>query len=248
MKELKNLIKFCSLLTAVFLPLSVQAQILNMAIDYQPLNLPQGFTESLANCKKFADTVRIAKDNIEVSTEYRILPDGDRCRLLVEGQTNTLVHITQDCNLTTAEAKQYAHNLKVFALRKYSPFRDKERILHDQNYLSALQIMENRQLCQIKREKIDTTANIRQNLPSCTPSAEQEHNAGIIITRQITGEQNGMCQYKYTVLNNKPNAEYVFNCSWKPEQVQEYYTILETMVVPAEEGSDFSAVMRISAQ
>lgn len=231
----------------VFLPLSVQAQILNMAIDYQPLNLPQGFTESLANCKKFADTVQITKDNIEVSTEYRILPEGDKCRLLVEGQTNTLVHITQDCNLTIAEAKQYGHNLQVFASRKYSPFRDKNLILHDKNYLAALQIMENQRLCQIKRERIDTTSSIRQNLLSCTPITEQEHNTGIIITRQITGKQADMCKYKYTI-QPKPDIKYNFNCSWKLEQMQKYYTILETMVVPAEEGSDFSAAMRISAQ
>ena len=247
----KNLIK--TVLSANFLlfATSVNAQILSIGVDFEKLNLPEQFYQSLENCTKYSYVKPATSEDVSVSTTYSVAPaENNLCRLFVEGTTNVSVHITQECEFLREQAKAYANALRQYQAKGYSPRWDGNKIEADVDYQAAYAIMSNRQLCRFKRDKIDHTQKIRTQLPLCTPVKQTETTATITLNRQILGAEDELCRYIVTMQSNKntdkPSKQIVFNCKLDKQQVQQYVEILESAVVPEEEGYDFSAVQRLS--
>ncbi|MBR6355652.1 MAG: hypothetical protein IKR92_02250 [Alphaproteobacteria bacterium] len=253
MSALKNRIRtlFCAVALAFSLP--AQAQILGMGINFEKLNLPEPFLQNLEKCQTYKFMQTAANHDIEVKTTYSITPTENKlCRLYIEGHTNVLVHISQDCKLTLEQAKNYAEALRRYQAKGYSPRWDGHKIEKDLDYLAAYQIMSDRKLCRFVRQEVDFTKEIRKNLPQCTPTTQEEITAAIKVERQIQKAQDDKCLYsfKVTQLPSKDTAGTVrtigFNCALDSALRERYLQILEALVLPEEEGYDFSTVQRIS--
>ncbi len=251
LKYLTKAILCCFLLCAAN---HAKAQILGIGINFEQLNLPQEFYKSLKNCHAYSFQNPIKSDDIEVNTTYTIEPTAEKqCKLHIEGTTNTGVHITQDCSFTLAQATEYSNALHSYQSKGYSPRWDNRQIENDADYLAAYAIMSNRKICRFKRDKIDNTAEIRQNFPTCSAAKQTENTAAITATRKIVGKTEDLCHYQFVLQNNKTtpaetesSRQITFDCRLNAVQIRKYLQILEATVVPSEEGYDFSAIQRIS--
>ncbi|MBR1825740.1 MAG: hypothetical protein IJ770_04045 [Alphaproteobacteria bacterium] len=255
MSELKNLIKTVWSASFILLSFSANAQILGIGVDFEKLNLPEQFYQSLENCTKYTYIKPAVFEDVAVSTTYSVEPmQNGSCRLSVDGTTNVSVHIAQECELTREQAKAYADALRRYQQKGYSPHWDDDKIETDADYKAAYAIMSDRKLCRFKRDKIDHTQQIRINLPSCTPAKQTELTAAITVKRQIVGKDDEDCLYTFMMQNDKISAkdkqesdkQIVFECRLNKQQTEQYVQILEAAVVPEEEGYDFSAVQRVS--
>lgn len=245
---------------------SSRAQILNMSVNFAPLQLSEKFLQNLSECNIYAEEQSSELDGIKVKTSYMIggLKNGI-CSLTVVGESNTDVKITQTCSLTAEQARDYATHLRKYQIHKYSPRFDKQRIPADKDYQAALQIMTNSNLCRIMRDKVDTTKDIRDNLGKCQKAQTLQILPDLQITRKIVGNEDNLCRYDFQVIRSNPDVrelikimnnknanelknivkiQFYFSCSFDDSKVYEYLDILENQIVPEEEGLDFSAVQR----
>lgn len=260
MKELKKKIEFLAALA--LLPLSVNAQILDMSVDLSPLNLSDDFLRSLYYCKPYHGEKDSSYNGVTAKTVYDIAKtEKGECILKVGGLTNTSVQITQNCVLSAKQAQEYAELLSNFRAKGYKPRFDGDRINADEDYKKAFAVMNDRQICHVMRAAIDHTADIRANLAECKPVKNTENIAGDEVTREIMGKDGRKCRFNYTfrepapdtsgitpeALEKAPSLEapvYKYECRWNDKQLKEYLNILEAAVIPAEEGYDFTAADR----
>ena len=266
MKELKNLIKVIAVAVVLSLPYSAHAQILDMSVDLSPLQLTDDFLRSLYYCKLYHGEKTSSYEKINVKTVYDVLGMKDgKCQLKVEGFTNTSVHITQECNLTPEQAKEYADSLSNYQVNKFSPRFDEKRINSNEYYQKAMDIMGNPEICTILRDKIDHTSAIRANLPECLPVKKTEKILDSKVMREIVGKEEinerPMCHYRFTLWQPKPDTSHIspevlekapelrdvefnYDCFWDEITKQKYFDVLDAFVIPEEEGYDFYAVDR----
>lgn len=269
MKELKNLIRVLAVAVALSLPYSAHAQILDMSVDLSPLQLTDDFLRSLYYCKLYHGEKTSSYEKVQVKTVYDVLGMKDgKCQLKVEGFTNTSVHITQECNLTPEQAKEYADSLSNYQVNKFSPRFDEKRINSNEYYQKAMDIMGNPEVCTILRDKIDHTPEIRANLPECLPVKKTEQILDSKVMREIVGVEEvndkPMCHYRFTLWQPKPDTSHIspevlekapelrdvefnYDCMWDDIDKQKYFDILDAFVIPEEEGYDFYAVDRPNA-
>lgn len=224
-----------------------------MGINFEKLNLPEPFLQSLEQCSAYKFSHAATNNNVEVKTTYSVAPAENKlCRLHIEGHTNVSVHISQDCTLTHEQAKNYAEALRRYQAKRYSPRWDGHKIEKDPDYLAAYAIMSDRKLCRFMRQEVDYTKKIRENLPQCTPTTQEEITALIKVERQIQKAQNDKCLYSFriTQMPKKDTAGTAhtvgFNCALDSALRERYLQILEALILPQEEGYDFSTVQRIS--
>lgn len=253
MSALKNLIRIAFCMALILSSRPMHAQILGMGINFEKLNLPEPFLQNLENCTAYKFSQASTADEIKVKTTYSIAPDTDnRCHLHIDGETNVSVHISQDCRLTPEQAKTYAQALRDYQAKRYSPRWDGHRIEKDPDYLRAFAIMSDRQTCRFLRQKIDHTSEIRKNLTACKPTVQEEATASLKVERKIIKAENDKCLYTFQITQlNKDDAAGInsnisFTCKLDPERRDHYLKILENLVIPEEEGFDFSSVQRIS--
>ena len=253
MSVLKNLTKIIGLCFLIAGNISdSSAQILNMSLHFDKLNLSEEFLSNLELCRFFSYEDFKESQNVEVKTTYSVVGMKDNlCRLMVEGETNTQIKIVQTCALPLDKAKEYATALRNFQAKKYSPLKDKDIYLQDEDYLKAVAIMEDRNFCHVMRYDIDNTKQIRDNWVQCQPAQQSEVYINLEIIREILGNNNQGCGYMYSLqkktdVSNKPQYKFDFKCNFSDEQKEKYLQILQSNVMPMEEGLDFSSVMRIS--
>ena len=250
MSVLKKLIN-CAVLPLLCIITSAKAQILGIGVNFEKLNLPEEFLHSLQNCQTYKYEQPAAFENIKVNTIYNVITrDNGGCRLRVEGFTNTSVHIIQYCDLTAEKAAEYANALRRYQHKNFSPRWDGDKINSDEDYQAAYKIMADMSICRFHRDAIDNTALIRKNLPLCAPAEQTESSGNIKIRRQIIGTREEHCNYLFTVSQSSkeaPNSKTMsFSCRFDKAQSQRYLQILQSLVIEAEEGYDFSAVQRVS--
>lgn len=265
MKELKYLIK--ALACLLLLPTVADAQILNMGVNFEKLDLPAGFLQSLEKCAPYSGEKGYNRNDVKVNTVYQIIGmQNDLCVLKIDGSTNTSVNIHQECNLPLETAKTYAEALRRYQAKGYNPRWDEQYINKNRDYQTALEIMSDTKLCRFYRDKIDNTSVIRENLAACTPAEETEITAGLKVTRTIVGNEDESCRYRMTLQKAQTEEPLVktlsdnlddlvpeqlaliFECEFDKEKTDFYLQVLEAQVVPAEDGFDYSAAQRISPQ
>lgn len=260
MSALKNLIR----ISTVLLLYSGQgrAQILDMSVDFSPLQLSDDFLQSLSDCTPYQGAKNASYKNLEVRTVYNIAGIiDDKCVLKIDGYTNASVHITQTCSLTLDQAKEYSEALKNFQSKKYRPRFDQNNIAKDVDYKKAVRIMKNNKVCRFVRDEIDNTADIRKNLPDCISTESTENIMDSKVIRTINGFYDNKCHFSFKMWQPKPDTSHIapqilekappiddityhYDCEWTPEQIQSYIHILETFALPEEEGYNFHVIER----
>lgn len=244
------------------------AQILNMSGTQDPLDIPVDFLESMQNCQPYEKTVMSAPEGIVTKMIYKISgKKNNKCEIQIDGYTNVTVHITQSCQLTPEQASEYAGALSRFQEKNYPRYKNLKRILNDPDYISATEIMTNEELCSFHRDGIDETFEFRKKLSDCTPFKETQTLDSVDIEREITEYVNGSCKINVTFTQRLPNMElrakkitermwshidkfkeahYHYACAFDDDKRKEYLAVLEALVVPEEDGFDFSAVQRFT--
>lgn len=263
MRELKNLIKIMVIASSICLPSPSNAQILDMSVDLSPLQLTDDFLRSLYYCKPYHGEKTSSYKKVNVKTVYDVLGMSEgKCHLKVEGFSNTSVHITQDCLLTTEQAQKYADALSNYQIHKYSPRFDETRINADPNYQKAMDIMSDSEICNFLRDKIDHTSDVRANLTECLPIKNEQEILGTLVVREIVGKNDdGKCHFRFTYSEPKPDTsnikeevmdkikhlkstDFKYDCLWDDKTTEDYYNVLDAFVIPEEEGFDFQAIDR----
>lgn len=282
MKELKNLIKISALAGVVVWTNAVNAQILDMSVDLSSLRLTDDFLRSLYYCKPYHGEKSASYKKVRVKTVYDVSGMQDeKCKLKVEGFTNTSVHITQECSLTPEQAREYADSLSNYQAHNFNPRFDEQLINSNEHYQKAMKIMGNPDICTITRDKIDYTSEIRANLPECAPLKKTQEILGSKVTREIVGKEitkapdtrnvfqklinqnpeEEKCHFRFTYWEPKPDTsklspevlakapairdvEFKYDCMWDNKTLQDYYNVLDTFVIPEEQGYDFYAAER----
>ena len=266
MNALKYLISLLSVLYVALPTNPAAAQILAIDVYVDKLVLPQGFTQSLEQCKPYHAERPLRRKDVAVNNIYTIdgMKDG-LCELHITGITNSSVEIHQDCSLPADVAKTYAHVLQRFQDKGYSQRWDEYYVEKDADYQAALKIMSDPKYCSFLREEIDNTQNIRRNLLACKPAEQTEVVSGLEFSRQIIGLKGESCIYNFAVkktdkidhilLKKVPPATssyfsdtmfLKYTCAFSEKQAEQYLHILESEIIPAEEDFDYAAVWHIS--
>lgn len=247
---------------------SANAQILNMSGTQDRLNVPTDFLKSISECTPYETTVLSAPEGVETKMIYRVIGKiSDKCKIQIDGYTNVNVHIRQSCLLSEPQATEYASSISRFQSKQYLPRKHMKRMLHDEDYLKATEIMTNENICTFHRDRIDTTAEFRKKLSDCTPYSETQKLDSVDINREIKEKINDICKINITFTQRLPNMElrakkisprlwshidkfkeanYHYACAFNDDKRYEYTAILEALIVPEENGFDFSAVQRFS--
>ena len=245
---------------------SANAQILDIIGTKERLNVPQEFLTNLFNCKPFETTVKSAPDGVVTTMIYNVAGfENKKCVMQIDGYTGVNVHIMQKCAFTPEQAKTYANAVFKFQNKGYYSYKQFNLIEKDPDYLTASQIMTDSNICQFHRDKIDLTPVFRKKLAACQNYEEVQHLNSVDITRRIVQKNNDICRLQITFTQNLPDLElrsdkitpelqqhidsfkpavYNFNCAFSQEKKNEYLAILQALVVPEENGFDFSAVQR----
>lgn len=246
----------------------VNAQILNIEKLAPTLNLSDNFLNSLEKCTNHESEKSAFLDGADSRLSYKIeKKNNNTCSLQVVADTDHYVHIEQNCIFPMNIVKEYAVALRRFNEKKYSLFKDTFLINKDEDYQKATEIMQNLDFCRFKRSKIDNTKEIRENLPRCYRTKSEEFVENAIVTREIVGRDKDFnCGYHYTIWRPEttiekkffanvrnmfiPSNEMKFHylCSFDTEQKKEYLLLLESLVLPEEEGENFTAVSNFSSK
>ena len=246
----------------------VNAQILNMSDTQEYLSVPVDFLRSIKYCEVYEQTVMSAPEGVETKMVYKVNgPKDGKCDVQVDGYTNVNVHINQSCLFTMEQAEEYATSIDRYQNKHYYFHKDIDRILYDADYLAATKLMTNENICKFHRDGIDVTSEFRKKLAECTPYTETQKLESVDITREIKEMVNGICKIAVTFTQRLPNMElrakkitprmwehikkfkeahYPYSCSFNEKKRKEYLAVLEALVVPEEDGFDFSAVQRFS--
>ena len=252
----------------LLLPNTCFAQILNLLGTKEKLAVPVEFLVNMADCEPYETKVVSAPEGIKTETIYKVLGmKKGKCDFQIEGLTNSVVHITQKCSLTLEQADKYAEAIYNFQNKEYSSYKLRKQIYEDTDYIAASEIMTDEKLCRFHRDAIDQTADWRQNLQTCSPFKDSSQLNSVAVTRQVIGLVNDKCLFKVTftqklpdmkrrpekfslrvqhLIDNFNEADYQYVCEFNDEIKNEYIKLLETMVIPAEDGFDFSAVQRFT--
>lgn len=251
-----------------FLALPANAQILNMSDTQEYLSVPIDFLQSIHDCSAYEKTVMSAPEGVETKMVYKVNGlKNDKCEVTVDGYTNVNVHIKQSCLFTPEQAAEYASSISRYQSKHYYFHKDIDRILYDEDYLAATKLMTNDDICQFHRDGIDVTSEFRKKLADCIPYTETQKLESVDIKREIKELANGICKIDVTFTQRLPNMElradkitprmwkyidkfkeanYPYACAFNEFKRDEYLRILEALVVPEEDGFDFSAVQRFS--
>ncbi len=242
------------------------AQILDMIGTKDKLNVPPEFLSNLYDCTPFETTVKSAPDGVVTKMIYRVVGfENEKCVMQIDGYTNVNVHITQKCIFTHEQAQTYANAVFSFQNKGYYSYKEFNLIEKDPDYIAASAIMTNSDICRFHRDEIDLTPVFRKKLTACETYEEVQHLDSVDITRKIVQKNNDICKLQITFTQNLPDlrlradkitpelqkhidnfkpANYNFNCAFNQEKKNEYLAVLQSLVVPEEEGFDFSAVQR----
>ena len=254
---------FC-FIGSVFAP--ANAQILDMIGTKDRLNVPLEFLSDLYHCTPFETTLTSAPDGVVTKMIYRVIGlENKKCIMQIDGYTNVNVHITQKCSFTLEQAQTYATAISNFQSRGYYSYKEFNRIERDPDYIAASDIMTNSDICRFHRDKIDPTPVFREKLAACEKYEEVQHLDSVDITRRIVQKNNDVCRLQITFTQRLPDlelradkitpelqqhidkfkpADYNFSCGFNPKKTDEYLAVLQSLVVPEEDGFDFSAVQR----
>ena len=268
MLGLVNMRRFLYIFFLSFLTSQVNAQILNMSDTQEYLSVPIDFLKSIQDCNVYEQTVMSAPEGVETKMVYKVNgKKNGKCDVQIDGYTNVTVHINQSCLFTMEQAAEYANSIYRYQNKHYYFHKDLNRILYDPDYVAATKLMTDENICKFHRDGIDVTSEFRKKLADCTPYTETQHLESVDIVREIKAAVNGVCKIDVTFTQRLPNMElraekitsrmwehikkfkeahYPYSCSFNDDKRKEYLAVLEALVVPEEDGFDFSAVQRFS--
>lgn len=228
---------------------SVAAQILNLSAKGEWLPLDDDFLLNLADCIEDLRINSSDYNGVSTTNQYVIKKITDeQCEFKVLSKSNTGLNITQNCIFTKSEAYDYANALYRFWQKGYNLKRKNTQMLKDEDYLAAEKILKNDKICQVHRDALDFTKEFRVNLASCRAFENEENRGNSHIIRRIKGYQNEKCDLLWQIDVYEPKKiKLQYLCNLSDEQLQDYEAILQTDVIPAEDGLNFSAVERYTS-
>jgi len=236
-------------------PLMAAAQILNLATRGDLASLPLEFFLSLGSCENYEQAISTEDSGVSATTVYRVKKiDDNHCDLEVEAKTSIGVRIVQNCSFDKDKAYEYADSLYQFQSRKYNTRRFMEVALQDEDYQHAANIMSDEKYCHFFRDEIDNTKELREKLLSCEAVKNEETTGNLWIFREISGVKDDKCALSLTIRRVQKSGEkpedggLKYFCNFDEAQKKEYLAVLESMIIPAEKGYNFTSVQRFGTK
>ena len=236
-------------------PAMAAAQILNLATRGDLASLSLNFFLSLGNCEDYEQSINTEDSGVSATTVYRVKKtDNNHCKLEVEAKTSIGVRITQNCDFDKDKAYEYADALYQFQSKKYNTRRYMEYALQDEDYLRAADIMSNEKYCNFLRDEIDNTKGLRKSLANCEAIKNIETTGNLWIIREIEGIKDDKCAFNLTIrkahkIGDEPKQGGLkYFCLFDESLKKEYLSVLESMVIPAEKGYNFTSVQRFGSK
>ena len=240
---------------ALCYPLMATAQILNLATRGDLASLPLEFFISLGSCENYEQSINTEDSGVSATTVYMVKKiDDNHCDLEVEAKTSIGVRIVQNCSFDKDKAYEYADALYQFQSKKYNTRRYMKQALQDENYQKAADIMSNEKYCHFFRDEIDNTKELRQKLIDCEPIKNNETTGNLWLIREIIGKEDDKCVFSFTIKRDAKDKKSTesegvrYLCNFDEAVKKEYLAVLESMVILAEKGYNFTAVQRFGTK
>lgn len=235
----------------------------NTKSAFQNLSFSANFIKALPNCTPFTETRQ--ENGINITYELKGFNADNKC-LLSSKATHAGMEVTTNCLFTPSDLEIYAESLQ--ALQKImEKATSMDEIIFNENYLMAVGMQLDSEICTSIRSAYDPTKEVRKHLKDCTPYKEQvnvlEKNN---VTMEIVGKQGEKCKYIYQVHIKAPSQkemEKLFGaqeyqkmkefikdqtatteCDFSPSSVERYTRLLEETAIPAGDAYDTSIQMK----
>lgn len=241
---------------AFLLPITAQAQLLDLSKVLQPLAMSEVFLRRLSKCVPYEEEKVSQMLSYDINATYRIYGPTERkeCEFEFVSTTSLGFSASQICYLPPDIMESYVGAIKRLLGKPIYISNNPADMTEDPDYKIVAGITGNKQYCDFYRDPIDFTKKIRDNLMNCKPTWETQNTGLVDITRKIIGLSGSACHYEVAIsfkrsdLNNlsgslidliKQNMGYeeeqtfLYTCYLDEYDLGELRDIYASMVIPA---------------
>lgn len=239
----------------------LHAQMLDMSGLVSSLQLSDTFINRLEKCEPYQESKTAELMSIKMDMSYDIKGwQNEQCVIDMDSKiTDIKFHSNQHCSFTPEILSQLIPAMREMTKTKKYTLENLSEIISSEAYQTATGIMMNEEICQIRRDAIDMTKELRKKLENCEPYTEAQHVGPVTLTRSIRGMEDGKCSFSMHVLLQKPDlsqlsgkmvdtmekamkdvadSHYDINCRFDSAELREYISILNAQVIPEASGAE----------
>lgn len=239
---------------------SANAQTIDVSEYVNSIQMSKEFLSHLATCTPYEEDKSAGIVNVETGVSYKVIgPQADgKCEVRIDSQAVGMnINAYQICSFSKENLNEFVPAMLNLLKRKTYTLENMAEMFKDENYLTAMGIMMDEDICKIHRDAIDMTKNVREKLRNCESYTETQKLGPTELTRQIVGKSDELCIFNIHVLQKKPDfgaisgklAEemkelvkdmperyFDIKCKLSESEVSAYINILEAQIVPAIDG------------
>ncbi len=229
----------------------------NTKSAFKNLSFSDKFIKSLASCTPYKENRE--ENGINITYELKGYNANQECQLSSKA-THAGMEVLTQCLFSPLDLEIYVESLQNLQ-NLIANATSVEEIMSNDDYLAAVGMQLDPDICKSFRSAYDPTKEIRKHLKDCTPYKEQinvlEKNN---VTMEILGKQGETCRYIYQVQIKAPSQkdmekllgkdgyqkmkEFIKDqtatteCKFSPSSVKRYIKLLEETAIPAGDAHD----------
>lgn len=245
----------------LMMPLSAGAQMFDFSNSMQPIQMSEEFVGHLENCSPYTEDKSTDFMDFDMNVTYTIKgrnADGE-CEVEMYSEM-TDINSIQRCHFSDEDIAMYVPALRyVLKNMEYTP-EGAQKMMKNEKWQLAMGMMMDQDKCNYFRSEVDMTKGLRAHLRNCSPFSETQETGPTTITRRIVGRQGNGCVFEEDiqqkaqdmssiigkdmpaelreVVENMPEMNISIKCNFSAGQLQQYESILESMVIPAVENME----------
>lgn len=256
---MKKSILFATLLA---LPQVVYAQLIDVSGFVQEAQMSEEYLNNLESCTPYEETKSAKMMGMQINTTYKVIgKEGNKCKTVNDSDSGMMggVSSSQTCLFSDENLKTYVKAMRKMLNRKEYTLESMTDMMNDEDYMLAMGLTMDEDICKTHRDAIDMTKELRAALSDCSPYSKAEQMGATELMREVKGKEGTSCNYVLQMTIKKPDLSnvsgelveslkplmenmeeqwYRFTCAFTDEQVKEYTSILEKQIIPASDSMD----------
>lgn len=220
------------------------------------IRMSDEFVRQMQSCTPFIEHKEADAEGHSFNYEYKVQGwvDGKcKCDFSSFSQIGSFVN---NCAFSPENLRDYTNALISYNKKSKHSIED----MSDTDYLTAMAIIFDPEICQMTT-KTDYTAELRENLKSCTPYEKTLNFSNMDNTMKVAGKEGDKCHYLY-LIQNKPvdlnkiypdgvpevlkdlpqvGSSSTFDCLLSDSDVAEYTASLQQSAITVENGLDWNS-------
>ncbi len=243
----------------LMMPLSAGAQMFDFSSSMQPIQISEEFVNHLEKCSPYTEDKNTDFMDFDMNVTYTIKgrnADGE-CEVEMYSEM-TNINSIQRCHFSDEDIAMYVPALRyVLKNMEYTP-EGTQKMMKNEKWQLAMSMMMDEEKCKYFRSEVDMTKGLRAHLRNCSPYSDTQATGPTTITRRIVGQQGNACAFEEEIIQkaqdmsaiigkdmpaelreaveNMPEMNINIKCNFSASQLQQYESILESMVIPAAEN------------